>query len=95
MLILKDSALRQLVNSELVFDSRTFLVGVKALESVENYERESAYNTYFRTLKHVIEHRQRRLFFLNTIKTAVWSFRQWHRMLYIFVYLSYKAPARA
>ena len=56
MLILKDSTLRQLVNSELVFDSRTFLVGVKALESVENYERESAYNTYFRTLKHVIEH---------------------------------------
>ena len=37
MLILKDSTLRQLVNSELVFDSRTFLVGVKALESVENY----------------------------------------------------------
>ena len=71
MLILKDSTLRRLVNSELVFDSRTFLVGVKALESVENYERESAYNTYFRTLKHVIEHGQRRLFFLNTIKTAV------------------------
>ena len=98
ILILKDSTLRQLVNSELALDFRSLLVGVKALRVCRELcaeNRESAYNTYCRTLKHVIEYRQRRFFFLNTIKTAVWFFRQWYRMLYMFVYLSYNAPARA